>query len=471
MPTDTGTVVGSLGDKTRSFLGIPYAAPPLGPLRFAPPAAHARWSQPLVAKKLQPTCPQGISPFTSNLDQSEDCLTLNVWTPRPAPKNAPVMVFIHGGAFVVGAGGDLIYQGTALASHGVVVVTLNYRLGALGYLGGNWGIQDQRAALQWVQRNIAAFGGDPANVTLFGESAGGISVLVHMVSPPSAGLFHRAIVESGPLFTAPNHSMYWQTQAQAAAHGATFMQNLGCSDLDCMRNQPIDPLIQGQGTMGLNLRGFAMTPPWWPFIDGTDVPAAPPSLLQSGNLMKVPVIIGTNRDEGTLFEKVLTPVVTDADYTAEMMAPFAAQTQAVLGRYPSSSFPTPGDAAAAVYGDNVFTCDTRRIARALAAAGVPVWRYHFEHLPEMPLFGGVGVHHAAELAFVFENRFMAAAELPLAEQIETWWTNFAKTGDPGSDWPSYDATTDRHLVIDTTPHVAEGVSTELCDFWDALPPP
>src|SRR5262249_45968767 len=220
-----------------------------------------------------------------------------------------------------------------------------------------------------------------------------------------------------------------------------------------------------------NLRGLAMQRPWWPIVDGAEIPAPPYTLLQQGAFAKVPVIIGTNRDEGTLFEKVLTPVTSDADYQGEVMAAFAAQSQPVLDHYPSSAYPTPGDAASVMFGDDMFTCDTRRVARALAAAGVPVWRYHFEHMPEMPLLANIGVHHAAELAFVFENRFMAADEATFARKIETWWTSFARAGDPGRDWAQYDPTADAYMVIDTAPHMAQGLSKDLCDFWDALPAP
>jgi para-nitrobenzyl esterase len=351
------------------------------------------------------------------------------------------------------------------------VVTANYRLGALGFLSGNWGIQDQRAALLWVQRNIAAFGGNPHDVTLFGESAGGISVLVHLVSPPSAGLFQRAIVESGPSQSIPNRSLFWQTPADAQAHAQMYLQSLGCADLDCARGKTADDLAALQSINAYNLRGLSMQRPWWPILDGTDLPAPPYTLIQQGAFARMPVIIGTNRDEGTLFERVLTPVTTQADYDGEAMAAFGAQGPAVVSHYPASAFASVGDAASAVFGDNAFTCDTRRVARALVAAGVPVWRYHFEHVPDMPLIAGIGVHHAAELAFVFENRFMAATEAPFGAQIEGWWTSFAKSSDPGTDWPAYDGATDRYLAIDVTPHVEQGLTKDLCDFWDTLPPP
>lgn len=495
---ESGPVKAMLNDKTRTFLAIPYAAPPLGDLRWKAPQPPLPWSGTLANIDWGHNCAQKSSPIVTNYDFNEDCLTVNIWTPRPAPKDAPVMVFFHGGAFLVGGIQDPIYDGSALASHGVVVVTVGYRLGALGFVAtpaltaedpagaaGQQGFLDQRAALKWVQRNIAAFGGDPKNVTIFGESAGGISVIMHMVSPGSAGLFTHAIVESGPTLSRPGLAVRWpavpsvQTEHPSISAydlGQQLVKGLGCDGagdpLVCMRSKSADEVIAAVPLPSFNLRGLMMQPVWWPVIDGVELPDEPYDMLKGGKYTQVPLLIGTNRDEGSFFEKLVTVVSTPADYEGELSAEFGNQASTVEGQYPLSGFPTPGDAATAVFTDHLFTCDARRVARAAVPNG-PVFRYHFEHPAEVPLFPNSGVTHASELAFVFgiQDR-LAADEQSLADAFQTYWTNFAKTGDPNGAgvpaWPAYDAATDAYLRLDKTQSGDIGVATNNCNFWDNL---
>jgi para-nitrobenzyl esterase len=495
-----GPVKGMLADGTRTFLAIPYAAPPVGPLRWKAPQPAPRWDGTLANIDWGHNCAQISSPIVTNYDFDEDCLTVNVFTPRPAPLNAPVMVFFHGGAFIVGGPADPIYDGSLIASQGVIVVTVGYRLGALGYVAtpeltaedpdgaaGEQGFLDQRMALKWVQQNIAAFGGDPKNVTLFGESAGGISVLMHMVSPGSSGLFARALVESGPVLTIPGYAIRWpkvpsvtvqHRTNDAYALGDQLVKGLNCdgqSDvLGCMRGKSSDEVLHAVPQPMFNLRGLAMQPVWWPAIDGVELPDEPYALLQAGSFAHVPLLIGTNRDEGSFFEKLVSIVSTQSDYEGELGAQFGGQAGTVEARYPLSSFPTPGDAATAVFTDSAFTCDTRRVARVISAAGVPVWRYQFMHPAEVPLFPNSGVTHASELAFVFGTASrLADDEHPLSQAFEGYWTRFAATGDPNGAgapaWPAYDGPSDAYLRIDTAQTAMTGVNTSACDFWDALP--
>jgi len=496
---ENGTVKAVLQPGTRAFLAIPYAAPPVGDLRWKPPQPPLKLDGTLANIDWGHNCSQKPSPIVTNYDFSEDCLTVNVWTPRPAPRNAPVMLFIHGGAFIVGGAQDPIYDGARLASQGVVVVTANYRLGMLGFAAlpeltaedpdgaaGQQGFQDQRAAMKWVQRNIAAFGGDPTNVTLFGESAGAISVLMHLTSPRSQGLFVRAIVESGPTLSRPGLAVRWPAlpsvhvanpTLDGYALGRQLAKGLGCDTaadvLSCMRAKPVADVVAAVPLPPFNLKGLMMQPIWWPVIDGVELPDEPTALLQRGAFNHVPLLIGTNRDEGTLFEKLATVISTPADYDGEVTAEFGPKAPTVEAKYSLSAFPTPGDAASAVFTDHVFTCDTRRVARAVARAGVPVFRYQFVHVPEVPLFPNSGVTHAAELAFVFgtDNR-LAADEHPLSDAFEGYWSRFARTGDPNGGnapaWPAYDGASDSYLRIDTEPTGDAGVRTALCDFWDGL---
>jgi para-nitrobenzyl esterase len=482
--TASGPVKGTLGAHTRAFLGIPYAAPPTGSNRFKAPAAATPWTAAKDATAFGPSCPQPtIAGFAVPGTQSEDCLTLNVWTPYPVPKTAaPVMVFLHGGGFVLGSSAQTVYAGENLvASSGVVLVTLNYRLGALGFLAhsalgstsGNWGILDQQAALEWVKKDIAAFGGDPKRVTIFGESAGSISVCVHLVSKKSQGLFAGAIMESGACLERVSSS------ATAEAQGASLASKVGCSTASdvaaCLRGKTASEI-----TNALPLKaGFIIGTgaDWSPIVDGVTLTASPMSLVKAGTFAKVPLLIGTNHDEGTLFTMLAgMTLLTTAQYIALVDSTFGATLgPLVLSEYPATSYGSPALAFADLLGDLAFVCPTRRTVRAVAAAGVKARRYEFVVDPSWNALAFLGSYHTAELPFVFENppsgSSFSALEKTLSQKMAGCWTRFAQSGDPDASgevaWPLYDKTKDQHLELDLSITTSSGLKNTKCDFWDA----
>ncbi|WP_438003094.1 carboxylesterase/lipase family protein [Sorangium sp. So ce321] len=490
--TDKGPVEGEVVGSTRAFLGIPYAAPPTGALRWKPPAPHEPWTEALKAVEVGPACAQlrvlmpGFEPSSS-----EDCLTVNVWAPeRPASQSLPVLVWIHGGSFTLGSGGEADYDGQVLSeTAGAVVVTVNYRLGPLGYLAlpelksedpdhpstGGYGIEDQRAALEWVKANIGAFGGDPGNVTLFGESAGGISVCMHMVSPPSKGLFQRAIIESGPCDTALD-------EATATAQGEAFVEALGCGDapsvLECLRGKSAEEVITALPPSGDMLFGGTQ---WYPVIDGWNLPDTPGKLLEEGSFEKVPTILGSNDDEATLFFALAggSPSIADdaeLEAFAEQLAP--GHGEEVVASYPSATHGSAQAAAFAAVGDALFVCPARRAARAIAKAGVATYLYHFTYAPEGSLLGDLGSFHSAEIRYVFGNpslllpQPLTQSELELSRVISGYWSRHAQNGDPNGgdamEWPRYDADTDENIVLDLTISQQAGLRKEVCDMWDSF---
>lgn len=492
--TASGVVIGARGDGYQEFLGIPYAAPPVGDLRFRPPAPVEPWIEPRPAVVRPPRCVQDA--FGVSLASQEDCLYLNVHTPDPRPANAPVMVWMHGGGFIFGEGlqtddgtaGDVL-----AAEHGVVVVSMNYRLGPFGFMAhaaltaeqggtsGNYGILDQQAALRWVQANIAAFGGDPSNVTIFGESAGGMSVCVHLVAPESRGLFHRAISQSGLCDIAP------APLATAESDGAIFAERLGCTSGDvaaCLRGatqQAIQEADRG-GEVFMTLASPERL--WWPNVDGTVLPGTFRAQLEAGDFADVPTIIGWNADEGTLFVMLAEgdgPPVTEAQYmeATQLLADyFAIDVADVRAQYPLADYPDPGAALADALGHASLACPSRRAARALAAAGADVRVYHFEYPDAGFQLGAdreLGAFHSAEIQFVFghpstigQTRFRGD-EIALHGAMSGYWTRFA-AGDPNGagavEWPAYDVVGDMHLVLDRTIAAGTGADAEACVLWD-----
>lgn len=488
--TDKGPVKGAVMGDTRVFLGIPYAAPPVGERRFKAPAPHDAWTDEIDATARGPACAQ-LSALSPSFDSSssEDCLTLNVWAPAAASssKPAPVMVWIHGGTFIIGSGGDASYDGQKLSeATGAVVVTINYRLGPLGFLAlpelasedpghptsGTYGIEDQRAALAWARDNIAAFGGDPANVTLFGESAGGVSTCYHLVSPGSAGLFHRAIIESGACALGLTKS-----KAAAEDKGQKLVDKLGCTadPVACLRGKTAEEILLAMPASAVDLSAEGG---WGPDIDGVNIPADPASLFAAGTFNKVPTLLGSNEDEGTLFFALGSPVTDDASYLAlaEQLAP--GKGDAIVAQYPSATFGSAKAAAAAVLGDAGFVCPARRTARLLAKAGVATYLYHFTHAPEGALVAGLGSFHSAEIPYVFGNPFQllpkspTEAEEPLLAAMQGYWGRMAVAGDPNGDgavaWPAYDEEADENIVLDLMVSKQAGLREAECDFWDSL---
>ena len=485
--TANGLVRGTAGSGFRSFLGIPFAAPPVGSLRFRAPQPAASWSGVRDATQFGSPCPQAAGVFAPNGQGStnEDCLFLNVFTPSHAGFARPVLFWIHGGGFVAGSASQ--YDASVLAAKsGAVVVTINYRLGPIGFLAlpglsaetrdgsaGNYGLEDQQAALRWVRENVARFGGNPFDVTIFGESAGGLSVCDQLISPRVAHLFQRAITESGPC-AAPQATLpQAEAQSQAAAARA------GCADpatqVACVRALPVAALLASGGTSGPN-------------VDGAVLPEQVPAAITGGRFNRVPVMEGTNHDEDRLFVALQFDLagrpVTAAQYPALVQGLAGANAPAVLARYPLSAFANPSEAWAAVVTDARFACGAL-LADSLLAAHVPTFAYEFNDRsapefivtdPVMPL----GAFHASEIPFVFQPNatitptFFTPAELALSDQMIRYWATFAAFGTPnrpGSPlWRRFTTAGGRFqsLAPAATTSIDTFATDHNCAFWASL---
>ncbi|MBK7861759.1 MAG: carboxylesterase family protein [Archangiaceae bacterium] len=456
-----GTQVGS----TWVYLGIPYAAPPVGALRFSPPAPPARFDAPHPATAFGPDCPQRST--DGGFEGDEDCLTLNVWAPAErSAAPAPVLVFIHGGAHITGGASRPAYDGRALSEHGgVVVVSLNYRLGVLGFLAhpalgastGNWGYRDQTAALQWVHHNIGAFGGDPARVLLFGQSAGATSTCVQLAAPSARGLFSSAMMLSGGCGAQP--------KAAAERRGESVARLLGCDGAAdvaaCLRGKSVDELL----AVGVN-DGQATTATAGPTLDGTYLVEDPQTAVTHAG---VPVIVSSTADEFTnqLGRYGGTRAVSSAaDYQALLRQLYPATADALLARYPASDYPSANDALVALEGDRYFICPSRAAARALSRSGQPVWRVHFSHTFAAGPLRPYRAAHGFDLLFGFRNLGaypLSPDERRLSDAVADAWVRFAGQG--AVDWPRYDPARDDYLVLDQPLATGEGLRTPFCDFW------
>ncbi|MFO0749334.1 MAG: carboxylesterase family protein [Myxococcota bacterium] len=496
--TDRGAVRGTIVDGVAAFLGVPYAAPPVGPLRWRPPEEVACWDGVRAATDWASACIQKdfeLGQADAAVVGSEDCLYLNVWAPTaaaPASRGRPVMVFIHGGGNVSGAAATTtfnlkLYDGHDLAAkEDVVVVTLDYRLGPFGFLAlpalsaeserhvsGNQGLLDQIAALAWVQRNIAAFGGDPDRVLLFGESAGAVDTLALLVSPLAAHLFGRALMQSGGVQAKP--------LAAREAEGTAYLDAVGCGDaadaLACLDGLALDALVAPVTNPFSG--GIAGGGGFGPSIDGWVLPEAPLDAIAAGHHNHVPFLIGANADETMI--TVPEGSVTPAKVTAALSAfgePYASQ---LLALYPPGT--TPAEARASwvrATTDGQFVCGARRIARAVRAAqSEPVWRYFFSHTAAPNAGGKNGSFHGLELFYVFgavERLFGGAVARPSDEALSAammgYWARFAAGGDPNGAgavaWPAYVGASDDTLELADPPVARAGVRTDACDVWDAL---
>ena len=481
------------------FRGIPFAAPPVGNLRWRPPQPAAAWAPgTLDATVAPPSCPAIFPAGTSGTQGNEDCLKLNIWTPDPPPASpAPVMVWIHTGAFQAASANGAAHNGQALAERtGAIVVAANYRVGPFGFMGhpaltaedpgypssGNYGFLDQRAALAWVRDHIAAFGGDPHNVTIGGQSAGAHSVSLHVVSPGSARYFTRAIMQSGYASTR------WPMLAAAEALGTDFAATVGCTDpalvLDCMRsktrNQVLLAFANGQQQYAASARVA-----WGPVVDGLDIPDQPRTLYENGTFNRVPLIIGATRDEGWIYvDRSFPGGLTAAQYEAAVEAEFgAANAPAILAQYPVADFASPKLALSRLTGDVEAVCEVRRIARFAERTRTPAYVYSFERevdavVPDL-------VIHGLDTNFVFGNNFapptpyvLNADDLALFSAISGYWTRFAATGDPNADdpaivhWPAFKRPTglgrgvDKYLVLDVPILEGQRLREAHCDFWE-----
>jgi para-nitrobenzyl esterase len=483
--THSGCVRGGDAGGIEAFRGIPYAAPPVGPLRWKPPAEPASFQRVLDATAFGKACPQLDNTLGGKLDTDEDCLTLNVWTPRRDGK-LPVMVWIHGGGLMQGGSAIAAYDGQHLARDGkVVVVSINYRLGPLGFLAhsaltaedpqhasGNYGLLDQIAALHWVQTNIAAFGGDPKRVTIFGESAGGESVCALLASPLARGLFHQGVIESAQCVTYGKalralHEAKGKAES-AEAQGERIASALGCTGagaLACLRGKRADEIIHASpAAFGFLGKGEH----WGLTVDGRALTDAPSALLEAGKLADVPMIVGTTADEATLFTAKM-PMRGELAYTFLVRKIFAANADRVLAQYPANG--SAKQAFDSLVTDVVFACPTRRAAKALRARQPHVYRYVFAHVTAKERTRGVGATHGSEIPFVFGTIDSPTDdERKLSATMLGYWTRFAHVGDPNGGgapaWTAYDAASDSYLELDAPIAAKQGLHRTGCDVLD-----
>jgi para-nitrobenzyl esterase len=504
--TESGRVAGLTADGVNEFLGIPYAAPPVGALRWTPPKPYGVFP----GHSFQAT------QFGSECSQpgggSEDCLFLNVYTPQEdlsdaARRPLPVMVWIHGGALETGT--SALYDPSQLVKKGVIVVTINYRLGYLGFfaqsaidaeghLNGNYGLMDQQFALQWVRRNIAGFGGDPDRVTIFGESAGGQSVLSQLASPLAKGLFREAISESGAytqfqdyysnILTLAQGETTGNTSLAAVPSGAAIADAVGCASQTaaCLRAVPAAALDALEPPLAL-----------FPFVDGKLLPQTISAAIESGEFNRVPVISGTNHDEWRVYvageyDFTGNPILNSAEYDAAVTAlegPVLEPT--LVAVYPYSDYSYGGEALGAVGTDGLFSCPARNADRALSKY-VPTYTYEFNDEnapPSQAAFGGLltfplGAYHTAELQYLFHMNaaIFGLPQAPLSPEQEklsdamvAYWTQFAKTGDPNSLgeplWFPYNASSDRYQSLIPPRPVVESdfdADHKCSSFWDTF---
>jgi para-nitrobenzyl esterase len=499
--TENGPVGGTPAFGVERFLGIPYAAPPIGHLRWMPPQPHERWRGVLRA---------GFGNFCTQPDGSggsfgsEDCLTLNVFVPLTVKNQnkkspLPVMVWIHGGGLVTG--GSAIYEPHPMVQSGNVIgVTINYRLGYLGFfahpaidaeghLNGNYGLMDQQFALKWIQRNIGAFGGDPSRVTIFGQSAGGQSVYANMVSPTAAGLFERAISESGAYSEFQDYfdNIVPLAQAESGGTGAvpsgtSIAADAGCANqtAQCLRGLPATTLASAEpGTV-------------YPFVDGAILPQTPAAAFASGQFNLVPVISGGNHDENRIFvarqyDFAGNPLVTETNYDNAVIAAYPPGFGlVVLSVYPFVSYPSAGVALAASETDVVFACPERNVVRSLSQY-VRTYAYEFndENAPDLfdpvPTFP-LGAYHFAEVQYLFDldvrftgfNPFTPDQQ-QLSNTMMSYWTAFAANGDPNfagaPTWSPYDSGTDQfQSLIPPTPMIESTFDSDhkCSSFWSSF---
>jgi para-nitrobenzyl esterase len=474
---EDGLVQGTFEDELTVYRGIPFAAPPVGEFRWRAPQPVKKWDTILRANKFAPGPMQGWTPPSG---KSEDCLYLNVWTPaKSANERIPVLVWIYGGAFNGGATSDVNYSGEKLAKKGVVLVSIAYRVGQLGFLAhpelsaespnhvsGNYGLLDMIAGLKWIQKNISAFGGDPKKVTIFGESAGGIAVSMLCASPLVKGLFHGAISQSGGSFgpprltTFPGENLKRLSDAESA--GEVYVKNAGFSSIAELRKLDADKLPA--------IRGLA-----WPIIDGWVIPDDQCKLYEAGEYNDVPVLVGYNSDEGASF----SPPKTPKDYIVAVKTRYGKFANDLLKAYPvdsNSVLKTARDLTR----DAAFGWHTWSWARLQSKTGKSkVYYYYFDQHPDYvagsPRYG-YGSPHAQEVAYVFghlnaSNPETTQTDLDISGAMATYWTNFARYGNPNDkglpNWPTFSDKNPVVMHFNKTPHTGPVPSAESLKVLDA----
>ena len=500
--TSNGAVQGVDRGASCAFLGVPYAASSAGERRWRPPQPADPWATTLNATAA-PNCP-GFNAATGVPQGTEDCLKLIIWTPDPVPATpAPVLIWLHPGAFVAASANLAASNGQRFAEEtGTVVVAANYRLGPFGFLAhaaltaedpgypssGNYGLLDQRAAFAWVRTQIAAFGGDPNRVTIAGSSAGALSVGLHLVSPGSAGLFDRAIMQSGP------PTLRWRTRQDAEVQGARFATALGCVDpsqvLTCLRSRTRDQVLNAL-PIGSDQILEGQRVQWGPVVDGLELPDQPRLLFESGAAGRVPLLLGTNRDEGWVYVDRSFPTgLTSAQYEGALATEFGADAAAIGSMYPIADSGTPEEdaarrkeALAAIVGDAEYICETRRVARLAERTGMPVFVYSFDY--ELDPVAPDHVIHGLEVNLLFGNNFgppsnyvLSDADREFSRAMAGYWARFAARATPNTDdegvapWPAFKHPTgqgrgsDKHLVLGAQIHEGMRLREAACDFWD-----
>ncbi len=462
-PIDLGPLVAPAADArgVRAYKGLPYAAPPVGPLRWRAPAPAQPWREPRATHQFGRNAMQGV--IWSDIDPyavgvAEDCLYLNVWTSAATGDRRPVLFWIHGGGFVAGSGAEPRYDGARLAARAIVLVTVNYRLNALGFLAhpgmtaesgfsGNWGLFDLLAALEWVRRNISAFGGDPAQVTIAGESAGSMAVSALMASPLARGLFARAIGQSGALFAGAAEPL--PSRAEAEARGLAFQHELGAETLAEMRALPAETVLAAAPGLGFR-----------PIVDGRLLPRPLDAIFADGAQADVPLIAGWTKDEGFNFGW-LAGHEPPGTYEAKVRERFGDDAEAVLAHYPGGAEAQPS--ARALGGDLVIINKTWAWIEAQKASGTAeIYRYRFDRAPPVApgWFGErdvaeAGAFHAGDIPYTLDTLDSmpwnyTAADRAAAETAARYWVNFVETGDPNGaglpPWPSYRASGEVMLI-------------------------
>jgi para-nitrobenzyl esterase len=478
-----GRVSGTSVAGLHVFKGIPYALPPTGALRWKPPLPMPKWKDTRPAAQYGPACVQpkarSSSIYAWDLGAlSEDCLTLNVWAPAKISK-APVFVWIHGGALSSGSGGEPMYDGSKLAGRGLVVVTINYRMGILGFLAhpalsaesrrnvsGNYGLLDQIAALRWVKNNIAAFGGDAGNVTIAGESAGALSVMYLMVAPEARGLFHKAVAQSAYMISAPELRGVTFGGVAAEPVGPWLGEKLGAGDLAGLRSMDAVALTEGAAAAG-----------YFPFfnIDGRVLPRQVIEAFDRGEQARVPILAGFNSGEIRSLKVLAAPVPADAaTYEKEIRSRYADLADAFLKLYPSSDM---AESVLATTRDALYGWTSERLVRKQTALGVPSYLYLFDHGYPAAVAMGLHAFHASEIPYMFGTADKTpirwpkvpatAVEMQLSEAMLGYWASFARDGVPAAAgqpaWPAYG--TDRaYMAFEDAPLPKKHVMPGMYEF-------
>lgn len=480
LETPQGKLIGETtgpDNQVMSFKGIPYAAPPIGDRRWKTPAPPRSWAGELMATDFGPNCiqapyPEGSFYYRAERLSSEDCLYLNVWSKQSAETDKPVMVWIHGGALTRGSGATPTYDGSNLAMKDVVLVTINYRLGVFGYFAhpqlrdesanhsaGNYGILDQIQALQWVQDNISAFGGDPDNVTIFGESAGSWSVNFLAASPLAAGLFHKAIGESGAKLD-PR-----RTLEEAAEQGQNLASALNASSLSQLRAIPALELLAGAAENGFRTDGV---------VDGWVLPDQPYTLFAEGRHNRTPVLIGYNAEEGTTLGALAGIPENDDIYISRARSRYGDLASEFLDIYPSSDL---RGSTLDSYRDGSFGWNMMTWAKMTARQGDDAYLYFFSYAPPTGASDDLGAYHAAEIAYAFDNVHTLSGntsevDIEVADTLSNYWVQFAKTGNPNgagqAQWPRFTEQNLDHMVLDSSAQPATNLSPAAWGFFDKV---